>query len=66
MKTTHVTASDNVIDLDTLVTVTGGVKPGPNGEGCTGPFPRPFPRPQPSPFPRPFPGGPVTDPAQPL
>jgi hypothetical protein len=61
MRTTnHVTATDNVIDLDTLVTVTGGVKPGPNGEGCTGPFPRP----RPSPFPRPLPGGPVTDPAQ--
>ena len=59
MRTTTVTATDNVIDLDTLATVSGGVRPGPNGEGCTGPFPRP--RPNPGPFPRPLPGG-VTDP----
>ena len=57
----NVTATDNVIDLDTLSKVSGGVKPGPNGEGCTPPFPRP--RPQPFPRPRPgIPGGGVTDP----
>ena len=57
MRTNNVTATDNVIDMDTLVTVTGGVKPGPNGEGCTGPFPRPRPNPTFPPL-----GGPVTDP----
>jgi hypothetical protein len=32
------------IDTDQLITATGGVRPGPNGEGCTGPFrPRPTP-----------------------
>ena len=37
------------IDTDELITATGGVRPGPNGEGCTGPF-----RPRPTPtFPRP-------------
>lgn len=39
------------IDTDTLSKITGGVRPGPNGEGCTGPRPpitmRPFPRPRP-------------------
>jgi len=63
----NVTATDNVIDLDRLSHVTGGVKMGPNGEGCTGPFGPCFPRPRPpiSPtFPKPqFPFG-VTDPVQ--
>ena len=60
-----VTATDTVVSLDihTLVTVAGGVRPGPNGEGCTGPgcgtgFPRPRPRPT-----FPLPGGPIVDPA---
>jgi len=58
----NVTATDNIISLDQLSRVTGGVMPGPNGEGCTGPFPRP-PRPI-DPLPRPkFPFG-VTDPVQ--
>jgi hypothetical protein len=39
------------IDIDQLGSITGGVRPGPNGEGCTGPFPRPFPRPNPTPGP---------------
>jgi hypothetical protein len=29
------------IDPKQLQSVSGGVRPGPNGEGCTGPFPRP-------------------------
>ena len=34
------------IDTDALSKITGGVRPGPNGEGCTGPHgPRPRPRP---------------------
>ena len=36
------------LDPKTLDKATGGVRPGPNGEGCTGPFPRPGqPRPRP-------------------
>ncbi len=43
------------IEIDQLARVTGGVRPGPNGEGCTGPFcgttiPRPRPRPRPLPL----------------
>jgi hypothetical protein len=61
-----VTATDTTIasiDNNLLVTVSGGVRPGPNGEGCTGPGcggpfgPRPRPRPT---FPPP--SGPVVDP----
>ena len=37
------------IDIAALEKVTGGVRPGENGQGCTGPFcgtkPRPRPRP---------------------
>ncbi|HWU91120.1 MAG TPA: hypothetical protein VN253_27830 [Kofleriaceae bacterium] len=33
------------IDSKQLSNINGGVRPGPNGEGCTGPFPRPNPRP---------------------
>ena len=38
------------IDIEKLGNVSGGVRPGPNGEGCTGPFPRPFPNPNPGPL----------------
>ena len=38
------------IDPKLLASATGGVRQGPNGEGCTGPFPRPLPRPRPSPL----------------
>ena len=56
----NVTATDNVIDLETLVTVTGGAAPQTECKdgGCIpSPFPRPnpFPSPFPSPFPRPRP-----------
>lgn len=50
---------DNDIDSTQLVTVTGGVRPGPNGEGCCGPC---FPRPPLAPRPRPNPLDGVTDP----
>lgn len=68
MSNENVTATDTTIasiDSNLLAGVSGGVRPGPNGTGCTqgpgggcGPF---FPRPRPTPtFPRP--GGPVVDP----
>ena len=67
MSTTSVTASDTTIasiDNNLLASVAGVVKPGPNGEGCTGPgCGGPFPRPRPQPFPFPRPGGPIVDPA---
>ncbi len=44
------------LDTQQLVTATGGVRQGPNGEGCTGPFPRPGsnPRPRPNPLANPL------------
>jgi len=47
------------IDSKQLESVSGGVRPGPNGEGCTGPC---FPRPRPPIGPRPNPLDGVTDP----
>ena len=60
MKTkTTVTATDNVIDLDTLARVSGGVTipqlPFPFPRPNPFPFPRPFPNPLPNPLPNPFP-----------
>ncbi len=51
--TENVTATDNVVELDELSLVTGGVTKQPNGGGCTGPF-NPFPTPSPT-FPNPSP-----------
>ena len=42
------------LDTNTLSKITGGVRPGPNGEGCTGPFCGTKPRPRPPNLPRPL------------
>ncbi len=36
------------VDIAQLDKVTGGVRPGPNGEGCTGPFCGTKPKPRPT------------------
>ena len=65
--TQNVTATDNVVELDELSQVTGGIQ-FPNGGGSTGPYnpePFPFPKPSPFPFPKPSPTFP-TSPVLPL